>query len=314
MEKTLVTGGTGLVGSALKKLNPDAIYLSSKEYDLTKEDQVIAMYEKYRPEKVIHLAARVGGILDNQRYQAQYFYQNVLLNTYVIHYAQVYGVKRLMGFGSNCAYPDTVSEYPLKEEQLHDGPPAITNFSYALAKRALLTQIQAYRTQYNCDFFALIPCSLYGPHDNFDEENSHFIASLIRKIHQAKSRNMKTIKLFGSGKPLRQFMFSEDLAKIILLLLDKYEGNDPINVGPTDNLSIREIAEIALKATDSEHLKIEFDASSPDGQFRKDLSTEKLTRAIGDVAMTPMEEGLMKTYDWYLNNAKKSGAHKCLKL
>ncbi|MFH1581720.1 MAG: GDP-L-fucose synthase [Pseudomonadota bacterium] len=306
MEKLLVTGGTGLVGNALKKLSPDAVYLSSRDFDLTKEDQVIAMYEKYRPEKVIHLAARVGGILDNKRYQAEYFYQNILMNTYVVHYAYKYGVKRLVGFGSNCAYPDKVSSYPIKEDQLSDGPPAITNFSYAAAKRALLAQIQAYRSQYNCDFFALIPCSLYGPHDNFDEENSHFIASLIRKIHQAKSRNMKAIKLFGSGKPLRQFMFAEDLAKLVLILLEKYDGAGPLNIAASENLSIKEIAEIALKATGSEDLEISFDPSMPDGQFRKDLSAAKLSKYLGDFRLTSLEDGLKETYEWYLNNVKKA--------
>lgn len=300
----LVTGGTGLVGQAMKKTMPDAIYLGSKDYDLTKEANVVEMFEKYRPGKVIHLAARVGGIMDNVNYQADYFDQNILINTYVVRYAHEYGVKKMIAFGSNCAYPDVAKKYPLKEDQLYDGPPAKTNFSYAVTKRALLAQIQAYRTQFGSKFFAVIPCSLYGPNDDFDEQSGHFIAALIRKIHQAKASGQKSIKLFGSGRPLRQFMYSEDLAKIVLLLLERYDGDGPINIGPRENLSIRQIAAVALKALGVERLAIEFDKRKPDGQFRKDLDSDRLEAVIGDFTMTPLEQGIKNTYQWYLDALK----------
>ncbi len=302
-QELLVTGGTGLVGNALKKLCPDAIFLNSKNYDLSKEDQVQAMFEKFTPKKVIHLAARVGGILDNMNHQADFFDQNILMNAYVLQYARKFQVERLIAFGSNCAYPDVVDNYPMQEEQLYAGPPAITNFSYAMTKRALLTQIQAYRTQHNCDFFAIIPCSLYGPNDKFSEKNSHFIPALIKKIHTAKLRGDKVIKLMGSGKPLRQYLYSEDLARIILLLLEKHKDGDFINVAPKENISIKEIAQIALRAIEAEDLEIEFDPMSLDGQFRKDLSADKLLGIIGDFKATSLEDGIRKTYQWYFKNA-----------
>ncbi len=301
----LVTGGSGLVGNALQKICPDAIYVSSKDYDLTKEVEVKAMFEKYRPVNVIHLAARVGGIIDNMNYPAEFIYQNVLMNTYVVHYASKYKVKKLMGLISNCAYPDKVEEYPMVEGRLHDGPPAITNFSYAYSKRTLDAQIKAYRIQYGCNYFSVIPCSIYGVHDKFNENKSHFLAALIRKIHESKKNNRREIKLLGTGKPLRQYLYSEDLAKILLLLLKKYDGEGPINIALKENLPIVEIAKIALKATESSNLKLVFDESFPDGQYRKDLCSDKLFEIIGDFKFTSLSEGIKKTYDWFKEKKEK---------
>ncbi len=300
--KLLVTGGTGLMGNALQKVCPDAIYVSSKDYDLTKEVEVNAMFEKYRPVNVIHLAARVGGIIDNMNHPAEFIYQNVLMNTYVIHYSNKYKVKELIGLISNCAYPDKVEKYPMVEDQLHDGPPAITNFSYAYSKRALEAQIKAYRSQYECNYFTIIPCNLYGPHDKFDENKSHFLAALVRKICDAKKNKRKIIRLLGTGKPLRQFLYSEDLAKIILLLLKKYDGEGPINIAPRENFSIAQIARIALKATKSSDIELAFDKSFPDGQYRKDVCSDKLFGIIGDFKFTSLSEGIKKTYEWYSEN------------
>lgn len=299
----LVTGGTGLVGNALQKINPDAIYIGSKDYDLTREKEVKSMFEKYKPDKVIHLAAKVGGIIENIKHPADFIFQNILMNTLVVHYSYKHNVKKLIGILSNCAYPDVAKYYPLKEEQLYDGPPQSTNFSYAYSKRALGIQIQSYRKQYGCNFFAVVPCNLYGPHDNFNEKQSHFVAALIRKIHDAKISNKKTIELLGTGKPLRQYLYSEDLAKILLLLLEKYDGEGPINIAPkNENPSIAEIAKIALKATNSSNIDIIFDKTSLDGQYRKDLSIEKLHEIIGDFEFTPLSEGIKETYEWYLRN------------
>ena len=259
------------------------------------------MFEKYKPEKVIHLAARVGGIKDNMNHPADFFYQNIMMNTLVIHYAYKYKVKRLIGVLSNCAYPDVVERYPLKEEQLHDGLPQVTNFAYAYSKRALDVQINSYNQQYNCNFFSVIPCNMYGPHDNFDENQSHFVPALIRKIHKLKEKNEKTLNLLGSGKPLRQYLYSEDFAEILLKLLDEYKDNDPVNIAPkSENLSIAEIALIALDALDADDFIIKFDNSFPDGQFRKDLDIQRLIDNIGDYKFTPLSEGIKKTFEWYL--------------
>ena len=197
---------------------------------------------------------------------AEFIYQNVLMNTYVVHYANKYKVKKLIGLISNCAYPDKVEKYPMVEDQLHDGPPAITNFSYAYSKRILEAQIKAYRSQYGCNYFSVIPCNLYGPHDKFDEDKSHFLAALIRKIYNAKKNKRRIIRLLGTGKPLRQYLYSEDLAKILLLLLEKYDGEGPINIAPKKSFSIAQISKIALKATESSNLELVFEESSPDGQ------------------------------------------------
>lgn len=263
------------------------------------------MFQRFKPDQVIHLAAKVGGIKANMMYPADFLYQNVMMNTLVVHYAYKYDVKKLIGILSNCAYPDVAKSYPLKEYQLYDGPPQSTNFSYAYAKRALGVQIQSYRKQYGCNFFYVIPCNLYGPYDNFDENESHFLAALIRKIHEANVNKTKEIKLLGTGKPLRQYLYSEDLAQILLMLLEKYNGSDPINIAPRENFSIEEIAKTALKVIGDPDCKIIFDKSFPDGQFRKDLSIKRLLKVIGDFEFTPLSVGIKKTYEWYLKNIGK---------
>lgn len=300
--RLLVTGGTGLVGSALQKVCPDAIYLGSKDYDLTREVEVKAMFDKYGPTHVIHLAARVGGITDNISHPAELIYQNILMNTYVVHYAHEYRVRKLICALSNCAYPDRVEKYPMLEDQLFEGAPAATNFAYAQSKRALEAQVRAYREQYGCNYFSVIPCSVYGPHDNFEEDRSHFLAALIRKIYDANKGNKKNIELLGTGKPLRQYIYSEDLAKILLLLLERYDGKGPVNIAPDENYSIAEIAQIALNATGSSNLKVVFDKSSPDGQYRKDLGSDKLFNIIGNFEFTPLSEGIKETYEWFEEN------------
>ena len=300
----LVTGGSGLLGHALQKIKPNALYISSKDYDLTKEKEVKAMFEEHKPTHVLHLAARVGGIKDNMKHPAEFIHQNILINTQVVHYAYKYNVEKLIGILSNCAYPDVAKKYPLKEEQLYDGPPQSTNFAYAYSKRVLGVQIDSYRKQYGCNFFSVIPCNLYGPYDNFNETHSHFVASLLKKIHEAKKNKKNTLPLLGSGKPLRQYLYSEDLAQILLLLLDKYDSEGPINIAPKDeNPAIKDIARIALKSTKSENIKITFDTSFPDGQYRKDLCIGKQLKIIGDFEFTSLSEGLKKTYEWYIKNA-----------
>ena len=261
------------------------------------------MFEKHKPTHVIHLAAKVGGIKDNIKHPADYFYQNTMMNNYVIHYACKYNVKKLIATLSNCAYPDVAKKYPMTEEQLHDGLPAPTNLAYGMAKRIMDTQIKAYRKQHGCKFSCVIPCSIYGPFDKFGDEESHFLAALIKKIYNANKKNIKNIKLMGTGKPLRQYIYSEDLGKILLLLLQKYDDDRPVNISPNTNLSIREITEKTLKATGS-NLKIEFDKKSPDGQYRKDLSNKKLIKIIKDFKFTPLNEGVKKTYEWYKENEK----------
>lgn len=300
--KTIVTGGSGMVGRSLKKLLPGAIYLSSKDYDLTSEKDVARMYYELKPSVVIHLAAKVGGIIDNINKPGEYFTDNVLMNTLLVEYARFHGVERFIGILSTCIYPDVASNYPMTEDMLHEGPPTKTNFSYGYAKRSLAVQIDAYNQQYGTKYQYLTPCNLYGEYDKFGE-NSHFVAALIKKIHQAKVSGDDKITLFGTGKPLRQFMHSDDLAKIIKRCLD--DGiYDSFNVATDQNLSIDDIARTALRACDATHLRIEYDSSKPDGQFRKDVSTEKMKSIIPDFGPTRLFHGISGTYSILQQNWK----------
>lgn len=292
--KIVITGGSGMVGKSLKKIMPNAIYLSSSDYDLTSEKGVAQMYHDLKPETVIHLAAKVGGIIDNINKPGEYFTDNILMNTLLVEYARFHNVERFIGILSTCIFPDKVESYPMTEEALHLGPPTPTNFSYGYAKRSLAVQIDAYNKQYGTKYQYLTPCNLYGENDKFGE-NSHFVAALIKKIHQAKSNSEDKITLFGTGTPLRQFMHSDDLAKIIKRCIDEdiYES---FNIATEQNISIKEIAEIAIKACDASSLNIEFDITKPDGQFRKDVSIEKMKKIFPEFKATALYHGISSTY------------------
>lgn len=295
MNKNIVcTGGSGMVGRSLKKIMPNAIYLSSKDYDLTSEKGVAQMYHDLKPNVVIHLAAKVGGIMDNINKPGEYFTDNVLMNTLLLEYARFHGVERFIGVLSTCIYPDKVDNYPMTEEMLHLGPPTPTNFSYGYAKRSLAVQIEAYNKQYGTRYQYLTPCNLYGEYDKFGE-NSHFVAALIKKIHEAKVSGQDKITLFGTGTPLRQFMHSDDLAKIIKMCLDE-EVYESFNVATEQNISIDDIARTALRACDATGIKIEYDSSKPDGQFRKDVSIEKMKNIFPDFKTTRLYHGIGSTY------------------
>lgn len=291
----LVTGGSGMVGKSLKELIPQASYISSKDCDLTNPIEVELLVKIHKPDVIIHLAAKVGGIIDNINKPAEYFDDNVLMNTLLLKSAYKYGVERFIGILSTCIYPDKLDTYPMTEEMLHLGPPTPTNFSYGYAKRSLAVQIDAYNKQYGTKYQYLTPCNLYGEHDKYGD-NSHFVAALIKKIHNAKMAGDDKITLFGTGTPLRQFMHSNDLAMIIKKCLDD-EIYDNFNVATEENISINDIAKIALKACDAEYMTIEYDSTKPDGQYRKDVSIEKLKTLIPDFSAIPLFDGIKETYD-----------------
>jgi GDP-L-fucose synthase len=298
--KILVTGGSGMVGRSLKKLFPNAIYVSSKDYNLTSELDVIKMFETHRPDTVIHLAAKVGGIIDNIAKPAEYFDDNVLMNTLLLKYSLKYNVTRFIGILSTCIYPDVVENYPMLENDLHLGPPTKTNFSYGYAKRSLAVQIDAYNQQYGTKYQYLIPCNLYGEYDKYGD-NSHFIAALIKKIHTAKVNNHDNMVLFGDGTPLRQFMHSDDLAFIIKYCLDN-NIYDNMNVATPENLSISEMAGIALQSCGVNKMTISYDTSKPNGQYRKDVSIELLKEKIPSFNPIKLKDGVRKTYDYLIKN------------
>ena len=292
MSKILVTGGSGLVGKHLKDILPEAIYISSKDYDLTDLQQVRDMMSKYKPTSVIHLAARVGGIMDNINYPVDYLEENVLMNTNVLKVSHEFNVEKVIAILSTCIYPDIVETYPISEKDLFNGPPTLTNFSYGLAKRCMAAHIDSYIKQYNKKWCYLIPCNLYGEHDKYEEHNSHFVSALIKKIYEAEDK----ITLWGTGKPLRQFMYGGDLARVIKYIL---ENNivDNFNVAPEWVHSISELAEIGKKACLKENLIVNYDNDKPDGQFRKDVDSSKLLSALKDFKFTPLDEGIKKVYD-----------------
>ena len=304
MEKILVTGGSGLVGKYLKKYLPEAVYLSSKDFDLTTEDGVKRMYLKYKPDVVIHLAAKVGGILDNINKPAEYYTQNVMMNTLLVDYAKKLNVKRFIGVLSTCIFPDIMETYPMREEDLHLGPPTTTNFSYGYAKRSMAVQIDAYNKQYGTKYQYLTPCNLYGVGDKDHESNSHFITALVKKIFDAKQNDEDSITLYGDGTPLRQFMFAEDFAKIIYEIVDKniYEN---FNVAGEENLTIKDMATIALKACNAENLEIKWDTDKPNGQYRKDVSTEKLKSLLPNFSPLKLSEGIKLVYNNYYDKISK---------
>jgi GDP-L-fucose synthase len=300
--KILVTGGSSMVGSHLKLLLPDATYFTSKHVDLTSQTDVRRMIKYFQPQTVIHLAARVGGILDNIAHPAEYFYQNVMMNTILMEESRKEGVEKFIGILSTCIYPDTmpIESYPLTEEDLFSGPPTPTNFSYGYAKRCLAVQTEAYNKEYGLNYSYLTPCNLYSEHDKFVPGKAHFVADLVRKIVEAKKGDKK-LTLFGSGEPLRQNMYAGDLAKVIKICIDK-NITDSFNVAVSDNLSIRETAEIALRACEAEEIEILWDSSKPDGQYRKDVSNQKMLSIMPDFKFTSLEEGIKITYKKMIQN------------
>jgi len=296
--KILVTGGSGLVGKYLNKILPEAIYVSSKDYDLTTEDGVKLMFLENKPDVVIHLAARVGGIIDNLNHPAEYFTQNVMMNTLIVEYSRRFNVKKFIGVLSTCIYPDTAKKYPMDESMLHEGPPTLTNFSYGYSKRSMGAQIDAYNQQYNLNYQYLIPCNLYGIEDKDDENKSHFLTSLIKKIHEAKKINSDNITLFGDGTPLRQFMYAGDFAEIIKQVVEK-DIYGSFNVATEENLSIKQMAQIALNVTGNENIEITWNTNIPNGQFRKDVSIDKFKNLFPNFKFTPLSEGIKLVYNSY---------------
>lgn len=293
MKRILVTGGTGLVGKHLQEILPDAFYLGSKDCDLTDIKMVRWMISSYTPDVVIHLAARVGGIQDNLKYPADYFDDNILMNTNLLKVCKEYNVKRFVGILSTCIYPSIVDNYPMSEEDLFIGPPPSSNFSYGYAKRCLAVQIDAYNKQFNTKYNYLIPCNLYGDYDNLHNESKmHFITALLNKIRNSKDNSLY---LLGTGKPLRQFMYAGDLAKVIKEVINK-DITESFNVAPNFNYSINEMAQIALEVTGKDY-KIVYDNPELDGQYRKDVSNKKLLKILPNFKFTDLKEGLKQVYD-----------------
>ncbi|MBT7895942.1 MAG: NAD-dependent epimerase/dehydratase family protein [Flavobacteriales bacterium] len=292
MNKILVTGGNGMVGKHLQEILPNATYIGSKECNLTSWKETEYMMFLNKPDHIIHLAAKVGGIQDNIAKPAEYFEDNILINTHILKASKQFNIKRFTGILSTCIYPDVVENYPMKEEDMFLGPPAKTNFSYGYAKRCMAVQIDAHNKQYNTKYNYLIPCNLYSEHDNFNKDKKmHFITALLKKIKSSE----QTLNLLGTGKPLRQFMYAGDLAKVIKKVIDN-DITDSFNVATPENLSINEMANISLNIL-NKNLKIKYSSPELDGQFRKDVSSNKMKKIIPNFEFVKFKEGVKKVYD-----------------
>ena len=294
-KKILVTGGTGMVGRFLQQILPEAKYIGSKDCDLTDINQVNEFWGDLKPTNVIHLGAKVGGIVENLQNPAEFYTINTIMNTNVLSMSYKHNVSRFTGILSTCMYPDVVKNYPMTEDDIHLGAPSFANFSYGSTKRSLSIGIDAYNNQYKTKYNYLIPCNLYGEYDHFDDpEKCHFITALIRKIIDAKNNGDGNIELFGTGNPLRQFMHASDLARVIKIVIDD-DVTESFNVATTEENSINTMAEVTLNVLNS-NLKINYNTEKPDGQYRKTVSCEKMMSVIGDFEFTKLKDGVVKVY------------------
>ena len=301
-KRVVVTGGAGFLGSfVVEKLQergcPYIFVPRSRDYDLRDLGAIRRMLKDAKPDIVIHLAARVGGIGANRTHPAEFFYDNLIMGVQLFHESWRFGVEKFVAIGTVCAYPKH-TPVPFKEEDLWNGYPEETNAPYGLAKKMLLVQSQAYRQQYGFNSIFLLPVNLYGPRDNFDLETSHVIPALIRKCIEAKERGDDHIVVWGTGKPTREFLYVEDAAEGILLATERYNESEPVNLGSGIEISIKDLVHLIARLTGFEG-KIVWDTSKPDGQPRRCLDTSKAERLFGFKAKTPFEEGLRKTIEWY---------------
>jgi len=291
----LVTGGTGLVGRYLKKILPDATYVSSSDYNLLDQDDIRHMFRDIQPNTIIHLAARVGGVHHNILEPVKYFEENILMNTLIIRETYRNNVKSFLGILSSCIYPNEIDQYPINEKKLFEGAPHQDLFSYAYAKRCMAIQIEAYNSKHNTNYNYLVPCNLYGEFDKFGEIEGHFVGALIQKIYNAKKNKKKFITLFGDGSPFRQFMHAKDLAEIIKLTITK-KIKKSFNVATEENYTVKKIADITLEACDANHLQINFDTSKPNGQLRKDIDISTMKSLFPDFKPIKLYEGIKQIY------------------
>lgn len=298
MEKNeiLITGGNGLIGSQFKK----GLKISSKDFDLRNANSVDKLFfDNPSVKKVIHTAAKVGGVGSNIKYKGEFFYDNIMINTNIIESSRKYGIKKLVSFLSTCIFPDKI-EYPLTEDKIHLGPPHYSNDAYAYAKRMSDIQIRSYREQYGLEYISVIPTNIYGPNDNFHITDGHVIPMLIHKCYLSKKNNTDFI-VWGSGKPLREFIFSKDVALLTEWVLENYNEKDPIIFSPSIEIEISYLVEMVVKLMKFEG-KVIFDKTKPDGQYRKPTDNSKLIKYLPNFKFTPIEEGLEETIEWFNKN------------
>jgi GDP-L-fucose synthase len=302
--KIYVAGHGGLVGSAIYRRLQTAGYTNligrrSRELDLTRQAEVEAFFAREKPEYVFLAAARVGGILANNTYPAEFIYLNLMIQNNIIHSSYRNGVRKLLFLGSSCIYPKFAPQ-PMKEEHLLTGELEPTNEPYAVAKIAGIKMCQAYHRQYGTDYISVMPTNLYGPHDNFDLETSHVLPAMIRKFHEAKEGKRPSVEVWGTGSPRREFLYIDDLADACVYLMERYDDPKIVNIGVGEDISIRDLSMLVKKVVGYEG-EVAFDTSKPDGTPRKLLDVARL-HSLGWRAATGLEEGIRKTYEWYKTN------------
>ena len=304
--KIYVAGHRGLVGSAIVRNLEDKgykniIYRTHKELDLTNQEAVRRFFEEEKPEYVFLAAAKVGGIHANNTYPADFIYENLMIQNNVIKAAHDFEVKKLLFLGSTCIYPKMAPQ-PIKEEYLLTGSLEETNEAYAVAKIAGLEMCKFFKRQYGDNFISCMPTNLYGPNDNFDLKNSHVLPALIRKFHEAKVNNSEAVEVWGTGTPLREFLYVDDMADACVFLMENYDGEQHVNIGTGEEVSIRKLAETVKEVVGFEG-ELVFNTDMPDGTPRKLTTVDKL-HELGFMHKVSLNEGIRMAYEWFLENYK----------
>ncbi|OWR49935.1 GDP-L-fucose synthase [Danaus plexippus] len=315
----LVTGGSGLVGRAIRTVieeerkldsklvrNETWIFCGSNDGDLRDKAQTEALFEKHRPTHVIHLAAMVGGLFHNMAHNLDFFRENMSINDNVLNVSYNYKVKKVVSCLSTCIFPDKVT-YPIDETMIHNGPPHPSNYGYSYAKRMVDILNRGYHSQHGCMFTSVIPCNVFGPHDNFSLESSHVIPALIRRMDDTIKKGEPTFTVLGSGKPLRQFIYSLDLAKLFVWVLRNYNSVEPIilSVDEEDEVTISRVAE-AIKEAHGYQGEIVYDTSKADGQHKKTASNMKLRSLYKEFNFTPFDKAIKDTVVWFRDNRDRA--------
>lgn len=307
--RIVITGGKGFLGhhvtAAVKKRNPEAVFpIGYTDYDLRDVEHIRKLIADTRPNLVIHLAAKVGGIGANREHPAEFFYDNLMMGVQLVHECWKANVEKMVLLGTVCAYPK-FTPVPFKEDDLWNGYPEETNAPYGLAKKMLLVQSQAYRQEYGYNSIFLLPVNLYGPHDHFDPKVSHVIPALIKKCVEAKEKNAPFIEAWGDGSPTREFLFARDGAEGILLAAERYNESEPVNIGSSFEISIKDLTETIARLTGFQG-EIRWDPSQPNGQPRRKLDVTRAQEKFGFRSTTTFEDGLRETIAWYLANRDKA--------
>jgi GDP-L-fucose synthase len=299
MSRDLLTGSKGLVGSAIKRLHSkdrDLICVTRAQADLEDFRSTLKMMEEIRPERIYHAAAAVGGLGGNMRHPGEMFRKNILINFNVLEAARLTGVKKLISFMSTCVYPNQI-QYPIQASNLHDGPPHHSNFAYAHVKRMQDIQSRAYRIEYGCNFITAVGTNLFGLNDNFNIEDGHAVASLIHKTFLAKQRGHDLV-VWGSGRPLREFVFTDDIARLSFWAMENYQNSEPLMFSNETETSIRDLVELIAKKLDFKG-RIIFDGSKPDGQSRKPSDGSRLRELLPSFQFTSLESAIEQTVSWF---------------